>query len=445
MPAPQDCAVLIVSGHAPQVITETLYVLVNDPVRPRNPVEVVVLTTRSGFDCIERYLFGRLVQAPRINEITPKDRWSPFCHDVLRRNLDLKRLIPEDAAAGGSIDDIRDDKDDLAFADLCYDTVRDMTRPGREHLPLVGSIAGGRKTMSAHLLNFFSLYARPETNDRPADTLIHVLFDQEDDFPNFFYPGDESHHNHLGPQNLHRIDIPFVRLNTLLRDHPRAWGLFDQRNALRFSISDLHEALEQDDDQAFQRLVDLQPARLHIRISRSVPRGLLQFYNHEDKPIQAFELSSSELATLFILIECSLRHENGHVMLRDLYDDQGHEYEEIHTLRDYVWTMCGEHGEGTSRSFRPEPWNYYNNDHSKAVSELRSKLKQSAEGFARKYLWWGAFSVPKTAFSLDVFGYFWKPPALSYQLSIDAADATVAFEPLLFPALHARCTPSPSQ
>ena len=228
---------LAVTGQSPQVVTETLFELHRE--ENAQPAAVHVITTAVGRAHGEALLLGKEHADPLTGQPIEgaRDRWTPFCTDVLGRSApegatsgdedsgDAEgRGAGESQGAGGAgrypvpihfhvpdndareLDDIRRRGDDRRFGNLCYELVEELTRG--DALPLIGSIAGGRKTMSAHMMTAFSVYARPD------DRLTHVLLTDpslERD-RSFFYPEAGPGYARL----LDLVDIPFPRLRTLL-------------------------------------------------------------------------------------------------------------------------------------------------------------------------------------------------------------------------------------
>jgi len=205
---------LIATGQSPQVVTETVFEL--HRAEDLRPAAVHVVTTRVG----RAYGRAQLLGEPQADPArgTPIEgveaRWPQFCEDILDRSaeggeapIDLTFHVPEVGAEG--LEDIHHQGDDTRFANLCYTLVEELTRD--DPTPLIGSIAGGRKTMSAHLMTALTVYGRP------TDRLTHVLLSDpslEGD-PSFFYP--EQGTPRYG-QLLNLVDIRFPRLRTLLEE-----------------------------------------------------------------------------------------------------------------------------------------------------------------------------------------------------------------------------------
>lgn len=212
MPAP-PYNLLIAAGQSPQVITETVFEL--NRAEGLQPAAVHVVTTRVGHAYGRAQLLGEPQDDPSRGTAIPgvENRWRTFCEDVLERTgngegppVELSFHVPKVGTEG--LDDIHQQGDDTRFANLCYELVETLTQ---EEESLIGSIAGGRKTMSAHLMTAFSVYGRPD------DRLTHVLLSDpslEGDH-SFFYPEQGS--PRYG-QLLNLVDIRFPRLRTVLSD-----------------------------------------------------------------------------------------------------------------------------------------------------------------------------------------------------------------------------------
>jgi CRISPR-associated protein (TIGR02584 family) len=209
---------LVATGQSPQVITETIWSLSGkrsafDSAAPdgapetQRPDAVHVVTTALG----EAYARAMLLGEPAIDPLRDQpiqavaDRWTPFFEDVFGTEPPpLHTHVPSED--GEKPLDIRTPDDDFRYARLCYDLVAELTTP--EAPPLYGSIAGGRRTMSSHLMTAFCLCARL------GDRLVHVFVNPpsyERD-PNFFYPTDDVRDK----VRLFRIDVKFPRLREVL-------------------------------------------------------------------------------------------------------------------------------------------------------------------------------------------------------------------------------------
>jgi len=203
---------LIATGQSPQVVTETVFEL--HRAEDLQPASVHVVTTRVGRAYGRAQLLGEPQADPARGTAIQgvEARWPTFCEEILGRSpengeapVNLSFQVPEAGAEG--LDDIHQRGDDTRFANLCYELVERLTR--EDQFPLIGSIAGGRKTMSAHLMTAFSVYGRPD------DRLTHVLLSDpslEGDL-SFFYPEPGSPRY---ARLLNLVDVRFPRLHTLL-------------------------------------------------------------------------------------------------------------------------------------------------------------------------------------------------------------------------------------
>jgi len=143
-------------GTSPGVLTETVWSLAQDGLVPAT---VHVMTTATGWEVV----------AGDLGFETENARWDRLSRGVcgLDRPIPVERHVVR-GRNGRELRDIRHEQDDLAFGAACYALVRRLTE-ATNRPPVVGSIAGGRKTMSAHLMTAFCLCARQQ------DRLVHVL------------------------------------------------------------------------------------------------------------------------------------------------------------------------------------------------------------------------------------------------------------------------------
>lgn len=197
-------------GVTPQVITEAVWALAQRGLRPAS---VYLLTTIRGEAHAKAWLFGKRVKDPN-----PRMPEKPYIANLGRRWMHLSEilgfplpqpriLVPQ--ASTSEPFDIRNKADDEQFAQLCYRTVHEVIHQADDAVPVYASLAGGRKTMSAHLMAAMSVYARP------IDHLIHVLL-QPADYENnhaFFYPTPATADAHIEV-----VYVPFPHLNALIKE-----------------------------------------------------------------------------------------------------------------------------------------------------------------------------------------------------------------------------------
>ena len=194
---------LAVTGMTPQVVTETLYALMQQG-PDRLPHELHLLTTAVGADRARLALlseqlgwFVRFLADYRLAPIT----------------FDASHIHVLQDAAGQPMADIRSAQDNALAADQVAELVRRFT--ARADVQLHVSLAGGRKT-----LGYFAGYALSLWG-RDGDRLSHVLVsDPYESSWDFFYPTPyeriiKTLNNTLvdcAQAEVTLADIPFVRL-----------------------------------------------------------------------------------------------------------------------------------------------------------------------------------------------------------------------------------------
>jgi len=158
------------------------------------PRAIHIITTETGRNRLEQHLIG------------PNSVWHQLWAELFPDDpLVQPHIHTPDDADEDPVEDLRTRRDDRRIADLCYTWTHRLTR-GEE--PLIGSISGGRKTMSAHLMTAFSIYGRPQ------DHLVHILVQPEKyEHSSFFYPTAET-----PDARLDLIDVPFPRLYRWVKD-----------------------------------------------------------------------------------------------------------------------------------------------------------------------------------------------------------------------------------
>lgn len=181
-------------GNAPAVVTETLWALKNDPSRPWVPSRIEIVTTMFGLRHVSRKL--QSPTGPMSSLFKAGIPPVTICVPKVDGDRELDPLILE--WTGGQAPELREDRFDEPFGlrdivserdarvmgDLIKERVWAATNPGR-HGPETEihiSIAGGRKTMSAHALLSLALVGRVQ------DEASHVLISPEfEDHPDFWH------------------------------------------------------------------------------------------------------------------------------------------------------------------------------------------------------------------------------------------------------------------
>ncbi len=166
---------LAVCGLTPQVITETLYALMQ---QGRMVQGIHILTTRQGREaCLAHLLVPETGHFHRFLEEYGID---PGKIEFQSRNI---LAVMDDM--GHEIDDISLEEENESFLAACMEKAFELTQD--EDTIVYFSIAGGRKTMGACLALAAQLYARP------CDRIFHVLVSPEfEGCRDFFYPPAQS-------------------------------------------------------------------------------------------------------------------------------------------------------------------------------------------------------------------------------------------------------------
>jgi CRISPR-associated protein (TIGR02584 family) len=196
---------LAVTGLSPQVVTETLYALVQDSNRIL-PTEVHILTTEEG------------AERARLTLLSEDPGWfHRLCRDYELESIDFDahsiHILTD--RRGQPLSDIRTLKDNQQAADVITEHVRMFTADSESCLHV--SIAGGRKTMGFYAGYALSLFGRPQ------DRLSHVLVSPPyESHPDFFYPtpstrviytpGPDSRPLDTRQAKVTLAEIPFVSL-----------------------------------------------------------------------------------------------------------------------------------------------------------------------------------------------------------------------------------------
>lgn len=112
---------------------------------------------------------------------------------------------------GVPLEDVRGREDADAASEALYDRVRELRQQLPAHVQLIGSLAGGRKTMSASLQSAFSYQARP--NDRLVHVLLHKTLEDQpyEVLSNYAFPRETT----LGvpvEAQVEVYDVPYPRM-----------------------------------------------------------------------------------------------------------------------------------------------------------------------------------------------------------------------------------------
>jgi len=200
---------ICVSGLTPQIVTETFFCLT---VKEKIPIhELYILTTTRGKEVI----LGK-DKSPHTPNTSLKKELLNLCklYNIPKPKFDETDkhiIIAKEETI--ELSDIRSDRDNILFPNRVAQFIRQSAiDPGNT---LYCSITGGRKSMSVHLANALSLFAREH------DKLLHVLTKEENEFKGF-YPLTKKE-----AKDLLLSEIPFVRLRSLLSNELKGEKLID--------------------------------------------------------------------------------------------------------------------------------------------------------------------------------------------------------------------------
>lgn len=310
MSKPRSCHLLLVVGLRPQVITETIWRLAEDRSEPLHATSITVVTTGAGEDHLRAGLFGeqRYFNARLIPNC--EKRWPAF-QQAVRKRFGFEPPEPRVVVVGRNgrpLDDIRSPEDAEAAAVDLYNEVWAATLPDDQLV--VGSIAGGRKTMSADLQTALSVLGRP--NHR----LVHVLVpaDIEKDHT-IYYPSPDH------PFSIDLVDVHYPRLRPLLADGPLKTVLKDGNLKNLFAILGPYNYATT-------------PTHATLELGEGRANSYLRLYGPLGELGQV-ALQAAEAATLVTLAE-QIARTGGNAKNLELAEN-----EEVDEQRVAVYVLCG--------------------------------------------------------------------------------------------------------
>ncbi len=207
---------IFVAGGTPQIITETIYALINSK-PPIYPDEISIITTLMGRRCIEDTIIkqGILEKMAREFGIPPMA-------------IGEESFVIVKDSRGNMLDDIRTKEDNEAVGDAITSFIREKTRDMSSRLHC--SLAGGRKTMSFYMGAALQLFGRP------WDRLYHVLVTPGfESNPDFFYkpkedrfiecrmPDGEIKRLNTKEARIELAELPFIRLGNKISFHGKGF------------------------------------------------------------------------------------------------------------------------------------------------------------------------------------------------------------------------------
>ena len=185
------CYVLATLGTSPAVLTELLYQLVVG--EQAEVVGLEVWTTGGGGEKTGEAKLSTFIRAGQWDELRPAVGAAHAGHlpwPDPATQLDLDQIVTRIAAGGrtfvvrafqaddGPLSDVRSADDARRMDETLFGRVKTLTTTLPAGIALVGSLAGGRKTMSAGLQGAFSLLGR--AGDRLVHVLLHAKLDELD-------------------------------------------------------------------------------------------------------------------------------------------------------------------------------------------------------------------------------------------------------------------------
>jgi CRISPR-associated protein (TIGR02584 family) len=208
MRQPDPISFICSLGSSPAVVTEALYALHKH--EGIVPDRLLFITTGHGRT---RLITMRDSQRAEWEHLCELMAVSPADFTIPTANI----LVPSDTD-GNPLNDLQSYEDNLRYADLIQETVRrECAYPKRK---VIACIAGGRKTMSAHLHSAMQFFGR--TDDRIVHVLVSEPFER---IPGFLYPeqlqaeltlpGDTAPIK-AAYAEVNLIDIPFIPLGGVL-------------------------------------------------------------------------------------------------------------------------------------------------------------------------------------------------------------------------------------
>lgn len=261
---------LCVAGGTPQVVTETLWAILDSG---ETIDEIRVITTLDGRDKIMTgSIKGR--GSPEESLLDLKNgKFYKFIRDYPHAKaikFDEKRITILRTPDGRHLDDIRTQEENELAGDQICEIVREICKD--DSVRLFASAAGGRKTMSIYLTAAMQLYGRAQ------DSLTHVLVNADfEGNSDFFYPPPKA--STIKTRDGKRIStekaeiylapIPFVRLRGIGKEFDQGTKRYAeivgiaQENLERY---DLRIFLQSEEIQLGERRTKLEPVPFFVLV-----------------------------------------------------------------------------------------------------------------------------------------------------------------------------------
>lgn len=266
-------------GTTPQIVTETIYGLLNQKT-PIRPEEVFIITTSVGKTTTkERLLQNNLFQT-FVKEYGLGQLDIPEDHFIIARN-----------SPGDDLPDITDEMDSEIIGDLVTSFIRMLADDQKTRLHC--SIAGGRKTMSFYMGAALQLFGRP------WDKLYHVLVSPEfESNPEFFYkpkknriistklPDGTVKKLNTRDATIHLAELPFIRLRDKLSLQGKSFKDLVKECQGKIDTATFQPPLDVDLSartvRIGNRLIEMIPVQLMVYTA--LLRQKIQACMHQDRP-----------------------------------------------------------------------------------------------------------------------------------------------------------------
>lgn len=242
----KSIALIATLGTSPAVITELCWAIADQGWG--NVESLDIITTTFGKEKLDNELLGSNGAYYGLIDELGSEGNLPEVYEI--------DIHVADNEQGEPLEDIRLKKHDDLLANEIQRVVRQRTKD--PDTTVIASLAGGRKTMSAHLLSMMQLYGRLD------DKCLHLLVDQPyENAKDFYYPTKTSKpiHNFNGEKvgdaseaSVRLIEVPIVRLRSIVErklslelDHTELIKKVDreiqrqQTKAITYLKVDLHE------------------------------------------------------------------------------------------------------------------------------------------------------------------------------------------------------------
>lgn len=253
--------VVLVVGTTPQIITETIYGLLQKK-PPIQPDEIFVITTSVGKATVRE----RLLESGRLEAFKAE-------YSLDKIELGNDHFIVVKDHSGNDIPDITNDIESAAMGDLITSFIRDLT--DNQKVRLHCSIAGGRKTMSFYMGAALQLFGRP------WDKLYHVLVSPDfESNQEFFYkpkrnkiiesrlPDGSTKKINTRDAEIHLAELPFIRLRDKLSFQGKGFKELVQEGQKKIDTAtiqpELHIDIAARTVRIGSRLIEMIPVQLMV-------------------------------------------------------------------------------------------------------------------------------------------------------------------------------------